>query len=105
MVLLSAERSGSAISLCAGPTVPPYVGSTLSPNSARMVNILSVFWRASSTYFPPLSLTTREAPRSLTVASGYDLLQGLLALSLLTVAQWALQVVLDLLGLRRILSD
>ncbi|CAK7284224.1 hypothetical protein SGPA1_30097 [Streptomyces misionensis JCM 4497] len=69
---LSSLRSGAAIVLCSGPGVPPYLASVWSPNSTRMVKILSVFSRLSSTYLllplPLLSLTTLEPSRSCAAA-------------------------------------
>ncbi|CAM5599688.1 hypothetical protein SCALM49S_04687 [Streptomyces californicus] len=84
-MLLSFFGSGLAILLCAGPGAPPYfltgglgpspsgsnivVSSTWSPNSSRMVKILSVFSRPSSTYFLSPSLTTLEPLRFATFLS------------------------------------
>ncbi|MGN5378887.1 hypothetical protein ACQ4WX_20350 [Streptomyces lasalocidi] len=69
---MSFVRSGAAIVLCSGPAVPPYLGSAWSPNSTRIVKILSVFSRLSSTYLPSpfllLSSTTLEPPRSFALA-------------------------------------
>ena len=59
-------RSGASISLCLGPASPPYltlpsavlvVLSTWSPKSTRIVKILSVRSRASSTYLSLPSFT------------------------------------------------